>query len=89
MRRMNATGGAVHADGRSRGTGGRNAGSPIMSDPVDHPRATHPEGRGCSLIAILMVLIALAVFAIAVWINAPSASPEPKTSGAPPTAPGG
>jgi hypothetical protein len=60
-----------------------------MTDPADQKTEAHPEGRGCSLLAIAFVLIALVAFAVAAWINAPSASPEPKSSGAPPVAPSG
>ncbi|HWT12517.1 MAG TPA: hypothetical protein VN231_07170 [Allosphingosinicella sp.] len=58
-----------------------------MAEPGDNGIETAPEGRGCGFISLIAVLILLVAFAVAAWINAPSASPEPSATGAPQTAP--
>ena len=58
-----------------------------MAEPPIRKTEAAPEGRGCLYLSLAVVLIALLAFAIAAWVNAPSASPAPASGGSPPTAP--
>jgi hypothetical protein len=58
-----------------------------MAEPPIRKTEATPEGRGCLYLSLALVLIAVLAFAIAAWINAPSASPAPSSGGTPPTAP--
>lgn len=42
---------------------------------------------GCNMVGLILLLIALAVFITAAWINSPDDSPKPSSTGVPPTAP--
>ena len=42
---------------------------------------------GCNMLGLIVLLIALVAFAAAAWINNPDESPEPSSTGVPPTAP--
>ncbi|MDQ4087106.1 MAG: hypothetical protein M3177_03695 [Pseudomonadota bacterium] len=57
-----------------------------MADPPARKTEAAPEGRGCLYLSLAVVLIAALAFAIAAWINAPSASPDPASGGTPPVA---
>ena len=48
-----------------------------------------PGSIGCNLLGLLVLLIAVAVFVIAAWINNPEEAPDPSSTGVPPTAPTG
>ncbi|HEX8641586.1 MAG TPA: hypothetical protein VF704_10590 [Allosphingosinicella sp.] len=60
-----------------------------MAEPPIRRTEAAPEGRGCLYLSLAVVLIALLAFAIAAWINIPSASPDPAAGGSPPVAPAG
>ncbi len=42
---------------------------------------------GCNMLGLIILLIALAVFIAAAWINNPNEAPTPSATGVPPTAP--
>lgn len=58
-----------------------------MADPPARKTEAAPEGRGCLYLSLALVLIALLAFAIAAWVNTPSATPDPAAGGNAPTAP--
>lgn len=58
-----------------------------MAEPPIRKTEATPEGRGCLYLSLALVLIAALAFAIAAWVNTPSASPAPSSGGTPPTAP--
>ena len=61
-----------------------------MEDP-EALKTGDPKHRssavGCNVVGLILLLIALAVFAVAAWINNPDDSPDPSSTGVPPTAP--
>ena len=42
---------------------------------------------GCNMVGLFVLLIALAAFVAAAWINNPDESPQPSSTGVPPSAP--
>ena len=63
-----------------------------MENP-DPTQAGDPRRRrgslGCTFIALILLLIAVAVFVTAAWIINPEETPQPSSTGVPPTAPAG
>jgi hypothetical protein len=52
-----------------------------MPLPENKEVESMPEGRGCLIVSLVAVFLALLVFAVASWISAPSATPDPTAAG--------